>query len=711
MTGPTVELQISGVWTDITSYVMTRDGSVNVSITRGQPNEGSRTEPARCTLQLNNRDGRFSPRNPYSPLFGQIGRNQPMRVKVGSVVRFLGEVPSWPPRWDVTGKDVWVDVEAAGVLRRLGQGSAPIGSAMYVSLAASQPINRVAAYWPLEDPSGVSVLSSAVSGVRPMVITGTPTLATDSTFVCSTPLPKMGTAVFIGSIPPYVPPGGWSSLNPFNTLLRFLLLIPAGGATDGQVVAAMTWTGSISRWEVYYAAAGGGKVGLRGRDATGAVVQDTGVVGLALNGLPVHITASWDEVGGILFEYGLSVLPAGGSTVYVATGSVAGPTVGVVQSVSIAPGRGLPDTVIGHVSVQLTPSYPTDDAALALTVAGFAGETVADRIARLCAVAGVGFELVGTAATSSRMGVQQSGSIPDLIQQAVDTGGGRLFESLSVLGLGYRTRISLENQAAALTLSYAGHQLAQVPTPQDDDQYTRNDITIARQGGASARAVLTTGALSTDAPPAGVGPYPETVTLNLQADGDTVDQAGWRLHLRTVDEARYPQLSVNLAHPSMAGLQSAVLGLRPGDRVVVTDLPPWLPPDSISQLVLGTSESIDRFQHRVTLNCQPESPYRIGVVGDAVLGRVDTDGSSLATGVSAGATTLSVSVTAGPLWTRSSADWPFDVALGPERVTVTAVSGSSSPQSFTVTRAVNGVSMSHLAGTDIRLFQPTILAL
>lgn len=712
---PKVELWVSGAWLDISSYVLARDGSFNIGISRGEPNEGARTEPARATMHLNNRDSRFSPRNPLSPLFGQLGRNQPIRISVpsglGTSYRLVGEVPAWPQKSDTSGSDVWVELEAAGPLRRLGQGNAPIGSAMYVAIAGGVTANTVIAYWPCQDPSGSTVISSAVSGVTAMTITGTPVLATNSDFACSTALPTMGDASFTSLVPYYIPPGGLSTSNPFSTLLRFLLEIPAGGATDGQVVAAMTWTGTTPRWEVYYSAASGGKLGLRGRDTTGTVVQDTGTGGPALNGVPVHVTASWDEAGGIDLEYGLSILPVGSTSPSGPATFTAGPATGTVQSVTIAPGRGLAGTVIGHVSVQVCPSYPTDAAAVAGAAAAWVGETAADRISRLCGVAGVTYEMIGSAADTVLMGAQSSATLMDLIWQAVDADGGLLYESVSTLGLGYRTRVSMENQAASLALSYSAHQLAQLPVPLDDDQYTRNDVTVTRQGGGSARATLTTGALSTQAPPNGVGPYPDTPSINVQSDSSLADQAGWRLHLGTVDEPRYPQLSVNLAHPSMAALQAAALGVRPGDRITVGNLPSNFPPGDISQLALGTSETIDAFQHRITYNGRPESPYRIAVTDDAVLGRADTDGSQLAANVNSTATTLSVSITSGPLWTTAAGDFPFDVQLGGETVTVTNITGSTSPQSFTVVRSVNGVVKSQTSGTDIRLAQPSIIAL
>jgi hypothetical protein len=64
-----------------------------------------------------------------------------------------------------------------------------------------------------------------------------------------------------------------------------------------------------------------------------------------------------------------------------------------------------------------------------------------------------------------------------------------------------------------------------------------------------------------------------------------------------------------------------------------------------------------------------------------------------------------------PLWTTAAANFPFDVAIGGERVTVMGITGSSSPQAFTVARSVNGVVKPQSSGADVRLFYPPIAAL
>jgi hypothetical protein len=129
-------------------------------------------------------------------------------------------------------------------------------------------------------------------------------------------------------------------------------------------------------------------------------------------------------------------------------------------------------------------------------------------------------------------------------------------------------------------------------------------------------------------------------------------------------------------------------------------------------MVLGFTEGLGGKHYAMEFNAVPASPYDVIILDDLVYGRLDTDGSTLAAGVSSGATALSVA-TAGsfPLWTTDSGDFPFDIAIAGERVTVTNITGSSSPQSFTVTRSVNGVSKAQSSGADVRLWTPPVPAL
>ncbi|WP_344014192.1 hypothetical protein, partial [Nocardiopsis exhalans] len=103
------------------------------------------------------------------------------------VVRFTGEVTSWPVRWDLSDSDVWVPLSAAGILRRLGQGAKPLRSPLRRTIPTHFPV----AYWPLEDGADATRAVSPVEGVDPVRVSGMD-MAADSTLNSSGPLPTLG---------------------------------------------------------------------------------------------------------------------------------------------------------------------------------------------------------------------------------------------------------------------------------------------------------------------------------------------------------------------------------------------------------------------------------------------------------------------------------------------------------------------------------------
>src|SRR5690606_4898926 len=67
-------------------------------------------------------------------------------------------VSEWPLRWDLSGNDVWLPIEASGPLRRLSQGRGPARSALRRFIVARNPV----AYWPLTDGASALVASPDV---------------------------------------------------------------------------------------------------------------------------------------------------------------------------------------------------------------------------------------------------------------------------------------------------------------------------------------------------------------------------------------------------------------------------------------------------------------------------------------------------------------------------------------------------------------------
>src|SRR5258706_1308648 len=186
-----VEILIDGAFTDITPLVYARSP---ISISYGQTDESSVANTGSCSFLINNRDGRFSPRNPNSPLYGKIGRNTQCKVSVpngfGTNTRFWGEITTWPQNWDTTGLDVWVEVQASGILRRLTQAATALRSTLYQGLSGDDlaAVNPPIAYWPGEDGPGATQVASATNGPA-MQVSGSPTFANYSGAACSSPLP------------------------------------------------------------------------------------------------------------------------------------------------------------------------------------------------------------------------------------------------------------------------------------------------------------------------------------------------------------------------------------------------------------------------------------------------------------------------------------------------------------------------------------------
>lgn len=609
------------------------------------------------------------------------------------------EVPAWPPRWDPTGTDVYAPIEGSGRWRRLNAGTPPQNSALYRAYVRLSGSTAPVAYWPCEDGNTATSLASGLGGAA-MTFAGAPTLASDSTFACSQSLPAVNGSAWTGAVPTYTTPSGAANV------LRLLMLVPSGSPPpDGAVIASMFTYGTVARVDLIYRSVG--NLQLKGYSGAGSTLFDTGLLAFAVLGEHLRVSVELQKSGSNV-QYSVVTLQPGAATGSAVSGTVAG-SIGNSYQVQISPGGGLGATVIGHVSVQAVWDSLFN---LGAPLNAWSGEYAAVRFARLCAEEGVTSRVYGPPALSTTMGAQTTQTAAALLQECEDADRGLIYEPRQAFGFGYRTRTSMYNQAG-LSLSYTSAHLSPPLEPVDDDRLLVNDMTITRSsGGSSARNIATSGPLSTQAPPNGVGPYGQAKTLNLATDGQLADEAGWAVHLGTVDDLRYPTLSLNLARSELASLYYQVQDVGIGDRTTVSGTPSWLPPDGISQIVQGQTEVCYGYVFTESWTCTPEAPYRVAVLGDTLLGRPDTNGSTLHANITSSATSMQVDIAdTKSLWTTSAGDLPFDIVMGGERITVTNVTGSSSPQTFTLTRSVNGVVKAQTSGTDVRLWQPMTLGL
>ncbi|GGW41388.1 hypothetical protein [Streptomyces xantholiticus] len=575
--------------------------------------------------------------------------------------RFNLAIPEWPPSWHVSGHNVSARLAAAGTLRRLGQGRKALDSTLRRRIPSFGPL----AYWPMEDESGSTAAASPIAGVQPMD-TQNMDFGANDTLAGSKALAVVdrssGACLMQGKVP-----APSSALSSWGVVWMYYLEQPN---TTLYTFMRIQSTGTVREW---YIQTRNDLTRVFGLDSDGATVFTEDIAtDTTLFGQWMRVDFTATQSGGNV-EWHIAWVPVEGDGVGV-TLSFAG-TVGTPTAVG-SPlggfGTELDGMAIGHVSVWPTSSSSVGPLALFSAADAWTGETAGERISRLSDEESLPIAVAGTTDLQQRMGPQLPATLLELLEECEATDGGILYEDRESTGLRYRDRASLYNQTPRLTIPYG--QLAPPLTPVDDDQAIRNDVTRQRIGGSSARVVVEDGPLSVLPPEeGGVGIYDESLSLSMYDDTQPLQIAAWAAHLGTWDEARYP--SVRLYLHKYPALISDVLLLDVGDVIRITDLPDHLPPGPVDLMVMGYQEEIGPLAWDLTLFCAPAGPWSVAVADTA---RADTSGTELAAAVDADDTVLPLVTTSGPEWIDSATyadQFPFDVRVGGEVVTVTACTG------------------------------------
>jgi hypothetical protein len=301
------------------------------------------------------------------------------------------------------------------------------------------------------------------------------------------------------------------------------------------------------------------------------------------------------------------------------------------------------------------------------------------------------------------MGPQLIAPLTVNLQDCADVDVSMYFESHG--GVAFRSRRSLYGQEDALSLTPQPH-MPIPPEPTRDDRRILNDITAQRPNGSSAR-VLDQADIDKR------GPLRDAVTVNVERDDQLEQQAAWRVALGTVPGMRWPSLPLRLS-PHNPDLIAAWLATRIGDRADVDHDFLQIPGVDVDLLIEGWTESWDAIQWDAQLNCVPASPYAVWELepdpGSPAEGqRLATAGATLDAAITDSATSFDVS-SAGQPWVNSTdhaAQFPFSIEIGGERMSVGAISGATSPQTFSsVTRSANGVVKPHDAGAAVQVADP-----
>lgn len=620
-------------------------------------------------------------------------------------VRIVGESPSWPPRWDESHRQKHITLPVYDVMRRYQQGKSPISTALRDFVLSDQ--TALLSYFPLDSGEGTQY-SRNIANTNKYVY-----------MFYNEPLPdkpifKYG--VDMGA--PWI--GSGMELERTNT----------SGWMRGDTVS---WDSNVAFDFVWQSSAMGG-LSISLRDYNAALwtldlndISDSGLGQVSYtdpaSGPIGFATFAVPEINDTGMHIGrLQITNNGANTDYAVYVD------GTLRKTGTQPGVNTNGSAYftiqyahantGQVAINLAhlvtwanavaSAIPTA-AAVADAALGYTGEPAGRRIERICADGGLPITFIGDLDDTTIMGPQAAESRIAQIRDAESTDFGLLTTSRTASQLLYRTRTSLYNQPPAVTLDYSARVVAPPFEPVDDDDQTRNDVTATRRDGGSYRATRTTGPLAAIDPPLGIGQYEDEITVNVQTDAQLSSVAAWKLNQGTLDAARYPSVTVNLAAAEVnAALRAAVLAADVGDGIAVTNIDAADIPDDVALLMFGYRETFDNSSWIWTANCVPADLYQVAVFG---VQHYDSDGSVLTAAITAGATSFQVSQTGTSIWTRTATAFPFDIYVGGERMTVTNVTSATSPQTFTVTRSVNGVVKAHPINTPVRLWSTPRFAL
>jgi hypothetical protein len=609
------------------------------------------------------------------------------------LTRINGEVAQWPIKWDKTGKDVRAAITVSGVTRRMNQGNKTPRSPLSRAVLADNPV----AYWTLDDGVSALVGSSLVPntnmtfdtiGIKFGQIDGPAGAPNKLPNAVVQTLSRPGGEALVAHITGATG-NAWSVegiINSVPNITGTSSYTPISWQTTGTIWAMTTYQDpSTSTYNVI----------VSGHTYDG-VTNLSLVVSYPLLNSQWHtfkVACSY-AAGNSVAELFIDGNSLGTASAGFTTGNLT--TVNILQS----PNTAVVSGSTGHIAVYSGISIPSHY----LAMIGYQGESITARLDRLAVQDSIPI-LYFDDGTSQALTAQRTAKLPELLQDIQAADLGIVTDTRNSRSITYRAINSLYNQPP-VTMNYAGHEPSEVPIPLDDDSKTWNDVTVQRNNGATFRVTQASGVLNTQTPPNGVGTYDRGTFTSHVALDTTLPHVGYQiLRIGTCDESRFPSITCNMARSELTGnhpTSAALASLDIGDIVGMYNLPVWLPPETVTGVIQGYNETLSNFEWSIEFVTTPASVYTTGVY-DSTATRYASADSTLATGYNTTDTTLSINFTS-TRWVRAADDagsLPFDIMVAGEKMTVTAVANTTSPQSFTVTRSVNGIVKNQLANTPV----------
>lgn len=678
------QLYIDGAWTTYPSYT-----EMGWSTQVG-PDPASGTQPSKVTFSLASPTYAMDPSEPTSPLYGKIGRNTPVRLRVAGSTLCIAEASSWAPDRSVEHKPgvrgiSWVDLTGEGLLRRLGQWTDPLASAM---TRQTLSVSGLLGFWPGEDGTDADTLFQASTALAAnATFSGTVDLAGDDGAGGSDKLAQLGPDGRItGTFVTATGDGyqiSWTAKMAVQPASAAYLDVFTWRDGDGRF---WQWMANNTDFRILVTSGAGATL----YDAT------TSYAGREPNNYLRYRMRVTVGGGNITLEPAWYVqddpAPAGFTANFAAT------TARRPRQWTLAGNTYMDGAAVGMVFAT------TDTAANLLTASardafnGYLGELCSWRYYRLLTEEGLSASYIGNFLETRQMGRQKPGRLLDLVEEAVRTDGGLLYDWDNGIGLLFRMYNSIKGQTPALALDISN--LSPGLKKKIDDVGAANDITATNWDDTKYRTQQTTGRMSVANPPAGQGRLTGGLDVSLRYFDDLVQRTEFERVRNTVDRPRYPRLTVNLL--GEPGFRAAITALRPGDIVSLTGVEA----QAIYLVVMTIGRSGDGAQDVATLDCVPADVFLTGVYDTS---RYDLRSSTVAA-AAASATTLTFTQTDDEAWSSTSS---YDLFCSGERVGILA--GNMGARTGTgpwqqvatgVVRAKNGVSKALPAGSEAHVATP-----
>lgn len=685
-----VEAYLNGTWTEITSRALGGRAASGVAITQGRGDGAIQAETSRLDMILGNADGYVTEGNPASPYYPYFGRGTRIRVSLADILgsgdaqRFCGRIDTLSADYP-GGSFSSLAVTAVGTLGSLGQGSDPLKSALERAILADSPV----AMWALNDASSATQGASSVVGGTPMVIAaGSPTWGSQSPpDGGDTPLVAAGNATLRGAV----------SMSTTSAWSFEVIAYVDEQATDAYIVGIDTDQASFASGSTF-------RLYTQTSFPLPFQLSTQGGSSLTAAGQQPDFDEQWHHY---LINVTLSGTNMNGQVYYDGTLIASGNILGGVSSLPlprimhINPSTGASGTArlatmaAGYAAVYNHANV--DAAARYQAMLGWVGEMAHERIDRLFTEEGYTVTIVGS--ESPAMGPQSADTLLNLARASETVGQGLLHDGGTDGAVVYVCASELQNQTVALAIT-AG-TLEPDLRPIWDNQNTRNDVTSTRPGGLSIR-------VSDEDHVTRVGiRFKDSRSPNVETDDQLVHDAGWWVNTGTADGPRYAGVGFNMRNSVGRTYADQVLALTMGQRftVAAAALPSQHPPGGIDSIGIGWTERLDADTWTIRPHAVPYAPYVVAEMDSTTSAKLDSGSSTLTSNIATSATSISVTTsTSTDLWTTSAGQMPISIVIDGEVMTVSAISGGSSPQTFTVTRAVNGVSRTHSAGAEVHVY-------